>query len=123
MNLKIIIDDIEIDREYIKENITDFVKFVKNLMKDSLNDLLTLKANRNKKPDEKKNFFFARFDNFFLNFTYRSKLTKNYSFNFLKKNDININDATLILNSIIETIEEKEKKNIDQLILKHVLRN
>ena len=110
MNLKIIIESVEIDREYIEENVINFVKFVKNSIKDSLNDLLMLKTNRNKKRDEKENLFSARFDDFFSNFVYRNESTENYSFDFLKKNDVNIDDATLILSSIVETIEEKEKR-------------
>ena len=109
MNLKIIIDDVEIDRKYIKEDVTNSVKFVKNLMKNSLNDLLTLRTNRNKKRDEKENLFFIHFDDFFSNFVYRSESTKNCSFNFLKKNNVSIDDATLISNSIVETIEKKKK--------------
>ena len=79
-------------------------------MKNSLNDLLTLRANRNKKRDEKEDFFFARLDDFFSNFVYRSELTENCSSDFLKENDVSIDDATLILNSIAETIKKKEKK-------------
>ena len=79
-------------------------------MKNSLNDLLTLKANCNKERDEKKNIFSARLDDFFSNFVYRNESTENCSFNFLKENDVSIDDATLILNSIVETIEEKEKR-------------
>ena len=108
--MKIIIDDVEIDRKYIEEDVTNFVKFVKNSMKNLLNDLLTLRTNRNKERDEKKNFFFARFDDFFSNFVYRSESTKDCSFNFLKENDVNIDDAMLILNSVAETIEKKEKR-------------
>ena len=110
MNLKIIIENVEIDRKYIEEDVIDFVKLVKNSMKNSLNNLLTLKTNRNKERNKKEDFFFARFDDFFLNFAYRNELTKNCLFNFLKKNDVNIDDATLILNSIAETIEKRKKK-------------
>ena len=80
-------------------------------MKNSLNDLLTLKTNRNKERDEKENLFSARLDDFFSNFVYRSESTKNYSFDSLKENNVNIDDATLISSSIAETIEEKKKKN------------
>ena len=107
MNLKRIIKDVEIDRKYIEQNVINFVKFIKNLIKSLLNDLLTLKTNRNKKRDKKEYFFFACFDDFFSNFVYRNKLTKNCSFNFLKENDINIDNATLISSSIAETIEKK----------------
>ena len=79
-------------------------------MKNSLNDLLTLRANRNKKRDGKEDLFFARFDDFFSNFAYRSESTKNYSSDFLKENNVNIDDATLILNSVVETVEEREKR-------------
>ena len=79
-------------------------------MKNLLNDLLTLKTNRNKKRDEKENLFSARFDDFFLNFAYRNESTENCSFDFLKKNDVSINDATLILSSIVKTIEKKKKR-------------
>ena len=110
--MKIIIENVEIDRKYIKENITNFVKFVKNSIKDLLNDLLTLRTNRNKKRNEKENLFSARFNDFFSNFVYRNESTENYSFNFLKENNINIDNAILISSLIAETIEEK-KKNID----------
>ena len=110
MNLKIIIDDVEIDRKYIKRNVADFVKFVKNSMKNSLNDLLTLRTNRNKERDGKENFFSARLDDFFSNFVYRSESTEDCSSDFLKENDVSIDDATLILSSIAETVEEKKKK-------------
>ena len=108
--MKIIIDDVEIDQEYIKKNVTDFVKFVKNSMKNSLNDLLTLKINRNKERDEKKDFSFAHFDDFFSNFVYRNESTEDCSSDFLKKNDVSIDDATLISSSVAETIEKKKKR-------------
>ena len=91
-------------------------------MKDLLNNLLMLKTNRNKKRDEKENLFFAHFDDFFSNFVYYNELTKDCLFDFLKKNDVSINDATLISSSIVKIIEEK-KKNIDQLILNHIIRS
>ena len=59
---------------------------------------------------KKKDFFFTHFDDFFSNFAYCNKSTKDYSIDFLKENDVNINDATLILSSVVETIEKKEKK-------------
>ena len=59
LNLKIIIEDIETDRKYIEKNITNFIKVVKNSMKNSLNDLLTLKINRNKKRNKKEIFFYT----------------------------------------------------------------
>ena len=83
---------------------------MKNSIKNLLNDLLTLRTNRNKKRDEKENLFFARFDDFFSNFAYRNESTKDCSFDFLKENDVSIDDTTLILNSVAETIEEKKKK-------------
>ena len=107
MNLKITIEDIETDRKYIKENITNFNKSVKNSMKDSLNNLLKLKTNRIKKRDEKENLFRARFDNFFSNFTFRNQSTENCSSNFFKKNNVNISDVTIILNSITEIMKKK----------------
>ena len=88
---------------------TDFIKSVKNSMKDSLNDLLKLRANRIKKRDEKKNFFRARLYDFFLNFAYRSESTEDYSFNSFKKNDVSIDDATIILSSVTKMTKKKEK--------------
>ena len=79
-------------------------------MKNSLNDLLTLKTNRNKERDEKKDLFFTRLDDFFSNFAYRNKSKENCSFDSLKKNDVNIDDTTLILSSVAETIEERKKR-------------
>ena len=79
-------------------------------MKNSLNDLLMLKANRNKKRNKKEDFSFARFNDFFSNFTYYNESIKNCSFDFLKENNVNINDVTLILNSIAETVEKRKKK-------------
>ena len=110
MNLNIIIDDVKIDQEYIEKNVANFVKFVKNSMKNLLNNLLTLKANRNKERDKKEDFFFAYFDDFFSNFVYYNESTKDCLFNLLKENNINIDDAILILSSIVETIEKKEKR-------------
>ena len=78
-------------------------------MKDLLNDLLKLKTNRIKKRDEKENLSRTRFDDLFSNFTYRNESTKNYSFNFFKKNNVNINDATTILNSITKMMKRKKK--------------
>ena len=69
-----------------------------------------LKINRNKERNEKENLFSARFDDFFSNFAYRNELTKNCSFDFLKKNDVSIDNATLILNLIVKTIEKREKR-------------
>ena len=109
MNLKIIIESVEIDREYIKENVIDFIKSVKNSMKNLLNDLLKLKANRIKKRDEKENLFRARLYDFFSNFAYRSKSTKDCSFNFFKKNDVSIDNATTILNSVTEMTKKRKK--------------
>ena len=80
-------------------------------MKDSLNNLLKLKINRIKKRDEKENFFRARFYDFFSNFACRSELIENYSFNFFKENDVNINDATIISSSMTE-MTKKRKKSI-----------
>ena len=83
---------------------------MKSSMKNSLNDLLTLKTNHNKERDEKENLFFTCFDNFFSNFAYRNESTQDCSSDFFKKNNVNINDGTLISSSIVETIEEKEKR-------------
>ena len=90
---------------------TDFIKSVKNSMKNSLNDLLKLRTNRIKKRDEKENLFRARLDDFFSNFVYRSESTEDYSFNSFKKNNVNINDATTILSSVIK-MTKKRKKNV-----------
>ena len=88
---------------------TDFIKSVKNSMKNSLNDLLKLKANRIKKRDEKEDLFRARLDDFFSNFAYRSESTENYSFNSFKENNVNINDATTISNSMTEMTKKRKK--------------
>ena len=69
-----------------------------------------LKTNRNKERNEKEDFSSARFDDFFSNFIYRNESTENCSFDFLKKNNVNIDDAMLILSSVAEIIEEKKKK-------------
>ena len=84
---------------------------MKNLIKDSLNDLLKLRANRIKKRDEKENFFRARLDDFFSNFAYCSESTEKYSFNSFKENDVNINDATTISSSVTE-ITKRRKKSV-----------
>ena len=89
---------------------TNLFKSVKKLMKSLLNDLLKLRKNCIKKRDEKENLFRARLDNFLSNFVYRSKSTESCLYNFFKKNDVNINDAITILNSIIEMTKKKEKR-------------
>ena len=91
-------------------------------MKNSLNDLLKLRTNRIKKRDEKENLFRARFYDFFSNFAYRSESTENCSFNFFKKNDVSINDATTILSSMTK-MTKKKKKRIDQSLLKRIIQN
>ena len=74
-----------------------------------MNNLLKLRINRIKKRDEKENLFRARLDDFFSNFAYRSESTKNCSFNFFKKNDVNIDNATTILSSVTEMTKRREK--------------
>ena len=90
-------------------------------MKNLLNDLLKLKANRIKKRDEKEDLFHAHFDDLFSNFVYCNESTENYLFNSFKKNDVNINDATTILNSMTEMT--KKKKRINQSFFKRVIQN
>ena len=56
----------------------------------------------------KKNLFYARLYDFFSNFAYCSKSTENYLFNSFKKNDVNINDATIILSLMTEITKRKK---------------
>ena len=110
MNLEIITDGVEADRGYIEGDVADSVKPVENPMKDSLDDLLALRANRNKERGGKEDLSSARLDGFFSDSAYRSGSTEGCSSGPLEENGVSIDGATLIPSPVAETVGGREKR-------------